>query len=256
LITDVGQSTQTADARASAYVASLSRIGQQLEDGVADPALLGTVRSLIDSTGEMRESVSTLRAQLNDSTQRIEELQQALTEARHQALVDPLTGLANRRGFDTALEAMLTGEAARRPGNTCLLMIDIDHFKRINDTHGHLVGDKVIRSVARALKDSVKGKDMVARVGGEEFSVLLPDTPIDGARALAEQLRTTIERGRIRRTDTQATIATVTVSIGVSAYRTEESSEEFISRADKALYAAKNSGRNCVVVEAESLRAA
>jgi diguanylate cyclase len=256
LIKDVSQSTQTADARASEYVNSLAQIGRELEGSIDHPLLRTTVQSLIDNTAQMRGSVSDLHQQLSDSTQRVNELRQALAEAQHQALVDPLTGLANRRGFDNALQATLATDEPESIGSTCLLMIDIDHFKRINDTHGHLVGDKVIRSVAKALKDSVKGKDTVARLGGEEFAVLLPDTPIAGAHALAEQVRATIERGRIRRTDTQATVATVTVSIGVCAYQERESPEDFINRADTALYAAKNAGRNRVIVAPEHQRAA
>jgi diguanylate cyclase len=256
LIKDVSQSTQTADARAGEYVDSLAHIGRQLAGGVDHPLLQTTVQELIDNTAQMRGSVSDLRQQLSDSTQRVNELRQALMEAQHQALLDPLTGLVNRRGFDTALKAVLGDGQTQADSQTCLLMIDIDHFKRINDTHGHLVGDKVIRSVAKALKDSVKGKDTVARVGGEEFTVLLPNTPISGACALAEQLRATVERGRIRRTDTQETVATVTVSIGVCAYHRSESTDTFISRADTALYAAKNAGRNRVVVAPEHLRAA
>jgi diguanylate cyclase len=124
-------------------------------------------------------------------------------------------------------------------------MCDIDHFKKINDNYGHLFGDKVIRAVAQVLTDNVKGRDTAARYGGEEFIVLLPNTPLEGARALAEKIRSTIEGGRIKKGGGEET-AKVTISLGVSRYAPGESSASFIERADKALYVSKQSGRNQV----------
>ena len=112
-------------------------------------------------------------------------------------------------------------------------------------------GDKVLRAVAQILKASVKGKDTAARFGGEEFVVLLPDTSIDGAQALAEKLRSTIERSRIRRSDNQQEIAQITVSFGIASYRAGESANDFVSRVDNALYLSKRLGRNRVTLASE-----
>jgi diguanylate cyclase len=130
----------------------------------------------------------------------------------------------------------------------CVLVLDIDHFKEVNDTYGHLVGDKVIRRVGTLLSANVKGKDTVARLGGEEFGVLLPDTPLANAERVGQALRHTVETSRLRRTDTGAPLGRVTISIGATVYQPRESLDEFIERADRALYQSKKGGRNRVSV--------
>ena len=133
------------------------------------------------------------------------------------------------------------------PGH-CLLLGDIDHFKSVNDTYGHLLGDKVIKFVAKVFKDGTKGQDLAARFGGEEFAVLLPDTPLSGATAVAENLRKAVEAGRLRRTDTGEAVRQVTISIGATILLPGEPAGATISRADAALYRAKQGGRNRVEV--------
>jgi diguanylate cyclase len=125
-------------------------------------------------------------------------------------------------------------------------MADIDHFKRVNDSYGHLIGDKVLHAVGRALQANVKGKDTASRFGGEEFAVLLPQTPLEGAARLAETLRTTVASGRVKSIGSGETVGNITISIGVACYRAGEPAAELIARADRALYAAKASGRNRV----------
>jgi diguanylate cyclase len=125
-------------------------------------------------------------------------------------------------------------------------MLDIDHFKKCNDTYGHLFGDKVIRRVAQVITKNVKGQDLPARIGGEEFAILLPDTPVAGALALAERIRMAVERGRIKRGDGAEAVGNITISLGVAEYAPGETLEAFILRADQALYASKAGGRNRV----------
>jgi diguanylate cyclase len=127
-------------------------------------------------------------------------------------------------------------------------MADIDHFKVVNDMHGHLLGDKVLRAVAHVLKSNIKGRDMAARLGGEEFAVILPDTSAAGAAALAKQIRSRVAHGRIKRSAAQGQIGQVTLSIGVAVAEAGESLESLMQRADAALYAAKQNGRNRVEV--------
>lgn len=242
---EMSVSARQAGAEAGEYAQSLDAAGQRLESLSDHPALQSLVRELADGAARMRRSVGALEDRLAANGRQINDLREALVQAQNEALIDPLTGLMNRRGFDTALQELIDGEAAEGAG-ACLLMVDIDHFKRINDAHGHLVGDKVIRAVAQVLKNGVKGRDTVARYGGEEFSVLLPATPLAGACALAEQLRLTVEQGRIRRADNREAVASVTVSVGVTAFRAGEPIEEFVQRADAALYASKQNGRNQV----------
>ena len=137
-----------------------------------------------------------------------------------------------------------------------LVLLDIDHFKKVNDNYGHLLGDKVIRFVGSIMKNCVKGKDMVSRYGGEEFAILLPDTGHEGALVVAENIRASIEAGKLVRSDTRKPIGTITASLGVAQYQAGESNEEFIARADEALYYAKGNGRNQVTGEADIMRAA
>ena len=135
----------------------------------------------------------------------------------------------------------------RRQRPSLLLLIDIDDFKRFNDEFGHLVGDEVLRFVAKKIKETVKGRDFLARFGGEEFAVILPQTSLAGAASVAENIRSFFETMPLRTSATAKEIGVITVSIGVARFRPEESSEELIRRTDKALYAAKSAGRNHVV---------
>lgn len=203
--------------------------------------------NLLGHTRAMLGSIGALQSQLDESKREIEQLRSEVKKVREEALSDSLTGLPNRKGFDLALAACLEhyGDSTEGPS---LLITDIDYFKRVNDTYGHLLGDKVIRAIAMILSDNTKGKDVASRFGGEEFVVLLPDTPLEGAKQLAEKIRETVQKLTIKRTGKNETITNITVSLGVASYRKGESYSEFVDRADKALYKSKNLGRNRVSV--------
>lgn len=169
--------------------------------------------------------------------------------ARLEALAhtDPLTHLLNRRALTIRLVAEL--ERVRRYNSPLtMLMIDLDHFKLVNDTYGHLVGDEVLRGIGMILQRSVRSVDMVARYGGEEFVVVLPETGETGAVAFAERIRQRVEQHNFEAQ--RAATAKVTVSIGVSSFPAPhvESAEDLFARADAALYRAKERGRNLVCV--------
>lgn len=165
-----------------------------------------------------------------------------LEEQRQKALIDPLTGLPNRAAWSERLDH----EVARwqQQGNTLLLaMLDLDHFKRINDNYGHLAGDKVLKIIAGVLRKRLRGSDFIARFGGEEFVLLVPDTPFAVGAKLAETLRAAIEACPFHFKGERVTI---TVSMGMTAFKPGERSELVLKRADQALYRAKNAGRNRV----------
>jgi diguanylate cyclase (GGDEF)-like protein len=173
----------------------------------------------------------------------IRDLERVEKQMLEMAVTDHLTGLLNRReGFRRLSGEIARGERSGRP--LCVMMIDIDHFKPINDTYGHLTGDRVLKKVALALKKTVRISDMVCRFGGEEFLVVLPETGSDDALGLAERLRSLIETVECLSDDHQT--IHLTISVGVAERYVDESGERVIDRADQALYKAKNKGRNRV----------
>ncbi len=160
----------------------------------------------------------------------------------HAALTDGLTGMQNRRYFDDALREYLT-EFKRIGKPIGLMILDLDHFKQVNDTHGHDVGDEVLRAVSNTLRDMTRYHDVVARLGGEEFAVVAPNMNEDQLFKLAERIRKAIAGQPVQ---TGSTRIRVTTSVGLAVWDGLESGEEFYRRADKQLYQAKRDGRNRV----------
>ncbi len=170
-----------------------------------------------------------------------------VAEANSQASTDGLTQLYNRRHLDDALSKLITS-SIRQGQDLCVLMADVDHFKAVNDRHGHATGDDVLRAVARALRSKLRGMDWIARYGGEEFAVILPMTELETGACVAERVREGIANLQILVDGITGALG-VTVSIGVAALRRERlDAAELLARADKALYAAKHGGRNRVCV--------
>ena len=163
-----------------------------------------------------------LERRFADTTDEIVELRRNLDEMRLAATTDSLTGIANRKHFDIRLREY-ADDCARNGEPLSLLMGDVDHFKAFNDDHGHQVGDMVLRLVARTLAECVRGRDFVARYGGEEFVVLLPKTGLEGAFAVAENIRNTIASRRIARKSTGEQLGMVTLSFGLAQYKAGES---------------------------------
>jgi len=164
---------------------------------------------------------------------------------RELATYDDLTGTMNRRAFFENFHT-LKKIAERQRSHLTLAYIDIDDFKAINDRYGHVVGDAVLKSFAGTLKESARGSDIIARIGGEEFAVLLPDTDIQGAYSILERIRTQISARAL--TIDEHTI-NLSISIGLTHYQkeTELVVEQLIKQADQALYQAKSEGKNCIV---------
>jgi diguanylate cyclase len=165
-----------------------------------------------------------------------------LEEQRQKALIDPLTSLPNRAAWSERLEHEV--RHWQQHGNTLLLaMLDLDHFKRINDNYGHLAGDKVLKIIASVLRKRLRGTDFIARFGGEEFVMLMPGTSLATGAKLLETLRAAIESCPFHFKGERVTI---TLSVGFTACKTAEHSDQALKRADQALYRAKNAGRNRV----------
>jgi diguanylate cyclase (GGDEF)-like protein len=197
-----------------------------------------TVMGLGFSTliSRMREQQAELAARVAERTA---ELERANAELGRLAHVDSLTGVANRRLFDETLPAEIA-HAARHGSALSLVLADIDHFKQVNDMHGHAAGDEVIQAVGRTLRDCARGRDLVARYGGEEFAVLLPQTDLAHAMLFAERVRTTLAQAQLPRG------VRVTASLGVAQLRPGCDAAELLAASDAALYRAKNAGRDRV----------
>ncbi|HEX8261800.1 MAG TPA: diguanylate cyclase [Allosphingosinicella sp.] len=168
---------------------------------------------------------------------------EATAELQRIAATDALTGLWNRRHLLERMEAEI-GRSRRAGRPLCLAILDVDHFKRVNDTHGHPAGDEVLRVLARRVRDAVRSSDVVGRMGGEEFAILMPETDRAQAQLVCERLRETVAARPVR-LPSGADLA-VTLSTGVALMAGGEAPDRLISRADSALYDAKAEGRNCV----------
>jgi diguanylate cyclase len=212
--------------------------------------VIGVVTSLIRIAREMEVSSKILETRLEESRSEIRTLQDDLVAVRAESLTDPLTSLSNRKAFDAALAATIAGAQDLLEPLT-LLITDIDHFKRFNDNYGHLTGDQVLRLVALSVKQNVKGADLAARFGGEEFAVILPNTPLRSGLTVADHIRRAVMSKELVKRSTGENLGRITISIGVATYRKGDTPATLIERADACLYAAKRGGRNRVVCETD-----
>jgi diguanylate cyclase len=249
LLSSVAQSASQTGSQADNFGDQLNGLNKALASRDVDQ-LKPRLTEVIAGTADMKSSVEALQQKVSTSQEEINKLRGDLDRAKSEALMCPMTGILNRRGFEKKIESLLSQETA--DGNShCLVMLDIDHFKRVNDTHGHLMGDRVLQAVGEILRTSVKdGNHMAARYGGEEFALLLPQTSLEQSIELAEAVRNRTKAMKIRNRTTQEVLLTVTISGGVTAMKPDDDAASLIARADAALYAAKNGGRDRVVTHA------
>ena len=196
----------------------------------------GDFTQRVDFMGEFSESFNSMVTLLDQSMRKLELM----------AHTDPLTGADNRGYFMERLGVELD-RAKRYESIFCLVMLDLDHFKSVNDIHGHAAGDEALRSLCRVLNSSgLRSSDFFGRIGGEEFAIVLPETVIQGALEVAERVRVNLENTKVVHDESEFFI---TASVGVSEYREGDTEESLMNRADQAMYKAKNSGRNRICVE-------
>lgn len=228
-------------------IETLGEVSSQVRpDSDPRPIIEKLVTELTRSTAR----ASALEANFVETTQELDKIRDSLKAAEQRSNTDALTGLANRRSLEeffrsAQIAAMETGAPLS------ILMIDIDHFKKFNDSYGHQVGDQVLRLVAKVLQESVRDVDLAARYGGEELIAVLPGADLRHCADVAERIRRRISEARLTRRSTGQEIASVTVSIGVAQFRLAEAAEATIERCDRALYQAKRAGRNRTVTENE-----
>lgn len=241
---DVGEHTKAYGAQLQVAQTELAKNGTVSETS-------NVVATLVGATNEMATKSRSLEAKLIESGREIEILREQLELVKVEASTDALTGVANRKEFETKL-AELSASADTNKSPLSLVMCDIDFFKRVNDTFGHQTGDQVIRFVASVMDRAKPEGGMVARIGGEEFALLAPQTDSKAAAAIAEQIRLAVEGKRLVRRSTNIDLGKITVSLGVSQRRANEKTSKHVERADEALYASKRTGRNKVTLEPPS----
>lgn len=229
----------------SNYSHTLHQFIDILDADTPSGKMLKETEKVIEETHAMEQSQKHFEKQIVSVMAEIDTLRKELDQVKEESKIDTLTGISNRKAFDAKLEhTILKSRENNKPFS--LLILDIDHFKKFNDTYGHLVGDKVLRYVAGSFKDNVKGNDFVARFGGEEFAIILPDTNINGALIVSQQIREAISAGKLTEKGAETSYGRITISIGTTQFRASDLSHELLSRADKALYLAKERGRNRV----------
>ncbi len=238
MVEGVKNATQT-------YGNTLSDVNTKIGIAKTQDELKAVMSVASESTRSMMQQNQRLEEMLRESSQIMDELKRDLEHVRREAMTDGLTGLANRKSFDSEIDRVMQ-DASERRAVFSLLMLDIDYFKSFNDNFGHQVGDQVLRLVARTLKDGLKGKDIAARYGGEEFSIVLPDTDLSGAVIVGNALRKAVAGKDVINRSTGKVLGRITLSVGVAEFAGEKTAEQLIVRADEALYTAKHNGRNQV----------
>lgn len=240
----VYQLSETIDGLGSASSESSSAI-RQLDEHVQGISADNVIA--LDEIRAVTEAIKTSHKRIDKFVQEAQKhaqtIKDELATARMEALTDPLTKLLNRHGL-TRMFDFYVNDLSKSKLNAAI--IDIDHFKQFNDEYGHLIGDVILRRIAKLLQEVTEEAGEAFRYGGEEFLLLLPDTDLKAAQAFVEEIRAKVEKLRFVSAKTKQRLPRLTISIGVSEHRKGEAMESLISRADEALYRAKNGGRNQV----------
>ncbi len=258
-VTHAGQGIQTELAKISKavrvinngtvkYNTVLSDSLRGLDDIQGGSEMKNIISDLMENTKEMALGNNSAQKKLQESAKTVQKLQAALEAVRQESLTDMLTNIGNRKSFEENLKKAIQ-DASKNNGDLCLVIGDIDFFKKFNDTWGHHVGDQVLKAVAHSIKTRVGDVGTTARYGGEEFVILLPGTTMEDAMELSEMVRLSISQRSMKRKSTGERIGKITCSFGVAKYRINEHRNEFLERADAALYRSKSNGRNQVTAE-------
>jgi len=221
---------------------SFSNLSRVENEAMSMDEVLLIVRQLLSESKEIKHSTRFLGNQLETATKEINRLKAQLAEVQQDALFDGLTSLYNRRSFDQDINALYQSEQ-----KLCLILADVDHFKAFNDNYGHLLGDAVLKGLARTLQRGCRDGISAYRFGGEEFALIVPNKPLRIARQFAETMRRATEKLSVKDRRSGKHVGNITISLGVAELQEKESVESLIERADGLLYEAKSLGRNRVM---------
>ncbi len=249
----ISQAIDTAQRSSAAYGRTLAGASLELAQDTQPESLKRLVTNLGDATRRVQRENGSLEKRLAESTQEVRRLFEHLEQVRRDAMTDALTSLANRKAFDEALDrACAEGET----GTVTLAMIDIDHFKRFNDTWGHQTGDQVIRYVASVIGRMGAPPRLASRYGGEEFAILFPSERAEQVARALDTVRVEIASRALKRRSTNEDLGNVTISAGLAQRLAGESASSLMERADAALYASKRTGRDKITAAPAALVAA
>jgi diguanylate cyclase len=236
----------------AAHRADLDDVTGQLHRSPDRPGASAMVEALLRTTKGMEAQSQAFAARLQAARRQITELQEEADSLRVDDITDRLTSLANRKKFDHELERCMA-EAEAKDGSLCLLLTDIDHLNNVNDTFGHLAGDEVLRLISHSHKQHVQPNDVAARIGGDEFAVILPAIQLRSALTVADHIRCRVMATHLVKRTTGESVGRLTLSGGIAAYRKGESPWGLMQRANRCLDAAKRHGRNRVVCDNDGL---
>ncbi len=223
------------------------RVGEKLHYRPGADEIRGCVEAVLATSESIQNQLRELTSQLQESQANVEKLQAGFLESQLSLQTDPLTGVGNRRFFDTVMTQSIDAARASQKSRI-LLLIDLDNFKDINDSYGHAAGDDVLCYVASKMQE-IASDASIARYGGDEFAVFITcDQPHEGLE-LANELHQHFAGKYLTKRTTGETLGNVTLSIGLALLRSEDTSESWFDRADKLLYSAKKGGRSCVMAE-------
>ncbi len=212
IIGDIQGEFERSGGNLPSYAKTLDHFADILTAPASPEVMAAEVQKVLDDTRSVEQSQHQLESKMSNVMAEMELLRKEMEQIKEESLIEALTGISNRKAFDTTLEDTIQ-TAHEQKTSFCLLLADIDHFKKFNDTYGHLVGDKVLRFVALTLKRCLKGQDMVARFGGEEFAVILPQTALGGAITVAEQIRKSVSSAELKDKRNKQGYGKVTISI-------------------------------------------
>jgi diguanylate cyclase len=212
--------------------------------------LIHLVDQMVSETKALISSGKRMQTKIKVSYHDLQVLNQELKKSQEQAMTDSLTGLPNRRWLDQMFELEKVKSKQNQSGFS-IIMLDIDHFKRVNDRYGHLAGDHVLKNISKILQKNIRKTDFVSRIGGEEFLVLAPDTSLTDACSIALKIKNSLLSRNWKLKASGEEIQKITASMGIAQYRLHETNDTLIKRADDALYLAKKNGRNQIRTEKE-----
>lgn len=242
LLQNVAENVTSLIAQSNRYDSSLEGHRAAIQKAMTIAGIQKLERVMLGELDQVIAANGKYRTQLKEANDRLQAQQEELERLHSDMGQDFLTKIPNRRAFDERLAEEL--ERARRYGHPLsLVVIDVDHFKRVNDVFGHLAGDRILRALAQILDENKRSSDFLARYGGEEFVIILPETPSDRARVLAEKTRLKVQHS-VFRYETNA--INITISLGVGGLLPDDTTETLFARVDAALYLAKQNGRNRV----------